>query len=77
MVKNYHLEWGHGETTNQILKGEDHREEHGEEHGEECGQVRRQVHREEHRGPLLTVLGYLWLPLATIDLVCDNREFKD
>ena len=26
-------------------------------------------------GPLLYVLGYHWLPLATIDLVGDNREF--
>ena len=24
----------------------------------------------------LTVLGYHWLPLATIDLVGDNREFE-
>ena len=26
-------------------------------------------------GPLLYILGYCWLPLATIDLVGDNREF--
>ena len=26
-------------------------------------------------GPLLYILGYHWLPLATIDLVGDNREF--
>ena len=25
---------------------------------------------------LLFVLGYHWLPLATIDLVGDNREFE-
>ena len=25
--------------------------------------------------PLLYILGYHWLPLATIDLVGDNREF--
>ena len=30
---------------------------------------------EVHRGELLYVLGYYWLPLATIDLVGDNREF--
>ena len=30
---------------------------------------------EVHRGALLYVLGYHWLPLATIDLVGDNREF--
>ena len=29
---------------------------------------------EVHRGALLYVLGYHWLPLATIDLVGDNRE---
>ena len=28
-----------------------------------------------HGGVLLYVLGYHWLPLATIDLVGDNREF--
>ena len=27
------------------------------------------------RGASLFVLGYHWLPLATIDLVGDNREF--
>ena len=27
------------------------------------------------RGASLFVLGYHWLPLATIDLVHDNREF--
>ena len=27
------------------------------------------------KGPSLYVLGYHWLPLATIDLVGDNREF--
>ena len=27
-------------------------------------------------GPSLFVLGYRWLPLATIDLVGDNREFE-
>ena len=26
-------------------------------------------------GPLLYILGYHWLPLATIDLVGDNRKF--
>ena len=30
---------------------------------------------EVHIGALLYVLGYHWLPLATIDLVGDNREF--
>ena len=30
---------------------------------------------EVNRGALLYVLGYHWLPLATIDLVGDNREF--
>ena len=28
-----------------------------------------------HGDALLYVLGYHWLPLATIDLVGDNREF--
>ena len=27
-------------------------------------------------GPSLFVLGYQWLPLATIDLVGNNREFE-
>ena len=31
---------------------------------------------EVHRGALLYVLGYHWLPLATIDLVGDNRKFE-
>ena len=28
------------------------------------------------KGASLFVLGYHWLPLATIDLVSDNREFE-
>ena len=28
------------------------------------------------KGASLSLLGYHWLPLATIDLVGDNREFK-
>ena len=28
------------------------------------------------KGPSLLVLGYHWLPIATIDLVGDNREFE-
>ena len=28
------------------------------------------------KGPSLFVLGYHWLPLATIDLVGANREFE-
>ena len=28
------------------------------------------------KGASLFVLGYHWLPLATIDLVGDNREFE-
>ena len=28
------------------------------------------------KGPSLVVLGYHWLPLATIDLVGDNMEFE-
>ena len=28
------------------------------------------------KGASLFVLGYHWLPLATIDLVDDNREFE-
>ena len=28
------------------------------------------------KGPSLYVLGYHWLPLATIDLVDDNRKFE-
>ena len=43
-MKNYHLEWGHGEATNEILKGEEHREERREEHREE----HEEEHREEH-----------------------------
>ena len=31
---------------------------------------------EVHGGALLYVLGYHWLPLATIDLVDDNRKFE-
>ena len=31
----------------------------------------------EHLGASLFVLGYHWLPLATIDLVGDPREFED
>ena len=72
-MKNYHLEWGHGEATNQIFKGEERREEHGEEHREEHTEEYAEERTEERRGPLLTVLGYLWLPLATIDLLGDNR----
>ena len=29
-----------------------------------------------HGGALVYVLGYHWLPLATIDLVGDNRKFE-
>ena len=28
------------------------------------------------KGASLSLLGYHWLPLATIDLVGDNREFE-
>ena len=28
------------------------------------------------KGPSLFMLGYYWLPLATIDLVVNNREFE-
>ena len=31
---------------------------------------------EVHKGASLFVLAYHWLPLATIDLVDDNREFE-
>ena len=33
------------------------------------------VESQNIKGPSLLVLGYHWLPLATIDLVGDNREF--
>ena len=33
------------------------------------------MHVRRVRGASLFVLGYHWLPLATIDLVHDNREF--
>ena len=48
---------------------------------EVCGGVQRwaevctEVHRGVLGGPLLYILGNHWLPLATIDLVSDNREF--
>ena len=29
-----------------------------------------------HCGRSLFIIGYHWLPLATIDLVSDNREFE-
>ena len=35
----------------------------------------RHVRGENCKGASLYVLGYHWLPLATIDLVGDNREF--
>ena len=35
-----------------------------------------EVHGGVHEGASLFVLGYHWLPLATIDLVGDNREFE-
>ena len=41
---------------------------------EECGGAQRCTHRCAW-SPLLYILGYHWLPLATIDLVGDNREF--
>ena len=42
-------------------------------HGGMCrGYV--EVHGEVHGGVL--VHGYHWLPIATIDLVFDNREFE-
>ena len=47
-MKNYLLEWGHGEATNQILKGEEHREERREEHREERGEEHREECGEEH-----------------------------
>ena len=42
-----------------------------------CGsmQVYAEVYTDLCGGPWLFVLGYHWLPLATIDLVDDNREF--
>ena len=49
---------------------------------EVCGGVQRsaevctEVCRGVLRGPLLYILGYHWLPLATIDLVGDNKEFE-
>ena len=55
-MKNYHLEWGHGEATNQILKGEERGQKHGEERREECGEEHGEEHGEERRGPLLTSL---------------------
>ena len=33
------------------------------------------IRDENCKGASLSVLGYYWLPLATIDLVGDNREF--
>ena len=47
-----------------------------EVHREVHGGVHRGVHGGVHEGALLFVLGYHWLPLATIDLVVDNREFE-
>ena len=35
----------------------------------------RHIRGENYKGASLFVLGYHWLPLATIDLVGDNREF--
>ena len=40
-----------------------------------CAEGCAEAHRGVHGGPLLYVLGYHWLHLATIDLVSDNREF--
>ena len=34
------------------------------------------THAKNFNDPSLFVLGYHWLPLATIDLVGDNREFE-
>ena len=34
------------------------------------------LHSKNIEGASLFVLGYHWLPLATIDLVGDNREFE-
>ena len=36
----------------------------------------RYVRGENCKGASLSVLGYHWLPLATIDLVGDNRKFE-
>ena len=41
---------------------------------EVCGVVRRGVYRLVHRG--VQRGAQRWLPLATIDLVGDNREFE-
>ena len=43
---------------------------------EGCVEVRGGVCRGVYDGALLFVHGYHWLPLATIDLVGDNREFE-
>ena len=49
-----------------------------EVHGGVCRGVQRCTEgcTEVCGGALLFVLGYHWLPLATIDLVGDNREFE-